>query len=216
MRYSRIVCLGVTLTATIGLAWATGIVEEGPDGSTLPWEPESTSQRADDRETTADGADNARQRSALAAAPVFVPTITYPGALFLREGPSIIANVELADFLAAMEADRLLLAELRKPVPESRSEAEHYLNRLKRLAERSDPTSLAIRARRVLEQAPIYFDWLETEFETPADEVYDYYVGGAQGFSRALQEFQNAALLTALNRIDVAARVIEEAYSQEE
>ena len=71
-------------------------------------------------------------------------------------------------------------------------------------------------ANRVLEQAPIYFDWLETEFETEQDEIYEYYIGGAQGFSRALEEFQNAVLMTTINRLDTASRIIQESNSADE
>lgn len=145
----------------------------------------------------------------------FIPTVRYPDTLFLSQGPARLGSIDIAEFLAAMESDRRLLAELRKSVPQTREEALIYLHRLKQLAERSDPVVLSIQANRVLEQAPIYFDWLETEFEDQADEVYEYYVGGAQGFSRALEEFKNTAMMVAINRIDIASRMIEEAYSRE-
>lgn len=141
------------------------------------------------------------------------PSIPHETAFFLPVGPSILNDVEIERFLAGAEADRRLLSELRKRVPDSRTEAEIFLARLKELAERADPVRLAPRANRVLEQATIYYDWLETEFETAEEEIYEYYIGGAQGFSRALEEFENAVLLTAMNRLDTAARALQEAYS---
>jgi hypothetical protein len=145
-----------------------------------------------------------------------VPTVTYPDTLFLPGGPRVLGDTEIEDFLAAVQADRRLLAELRKPIPETREDAVRFLNQLKALAEKADPVRLAIVANRVLEQAPIYFDWIETEFETPQDELYEYYVGGAQGFSRALEEFQNSVLMTAINRLEIASRIIQESYSASE
>lgn len=140
---------------------------------------------------------------------VFVPTLTRADELLLPIDSRILYDTDLPLFLAAVEADRRLLSELRKPVPENREDAIIYLRRLKRLAELSDPIRLAMVADRVLEQAPIYFDWLETEFESDEDRVYDYYIGGAQGFNRALNEFQNAALMTVVNRLDTASRIIQ-------
>ncbi|MEE8440616.1 MAG: hypothetical protein V3S41_02750 [Spirochaetia bacterium] len=141
------------------------------------------------------------------------PVIEYPLTLFLSAGPSVLGNVEIVDFIAAIEADRRLLAEMRKQVPGNRIEAEIYLARLKDLAEHADPMRLAPKANRVLEQAIIYYNWLETEFESAEEEIYEYYIGGAQGFSRALEEFENAVLMTAMNRLDIAARILLETYS---
>lgn len=143
----------------------------------------------------------------------FIPTVTYPDTLFLAVELRAMGSMQVQDFLAAIEADRRLLSELRKPVPDNRVAAEMFLNRLKRLAERADPVRLAIVAGRVLEQAPIYFDWLETEFESPQEEISEYYIGGAQGFSRAMKEFENMVLLTTINRLDTASRVIQAFYS---
>ena len=158
----------------------------------------------------------AKEREAQLLAAAGQKPLNFKEAHFLPDGPSILAHVDLVDFLAAAEADRRLLAELRKMVPENRQEAEIFLARLKKLAERADPVRLAPRANRVLEQAPIYYDWLETEFETAEEQIYEYYIGGAQGFSRALQEFQNAVLMTAINRLDTASRALQEAYAAPE
>lgn len=148
--------------------------------------------------------------------PAFVPTLTRADALLLPNGPGILDDTHLSEFLTAIEADRRLLNELRKPVPETRQDAIVFLNRLKDLAEEADPIRLAMVADRVLEQAPIYFDWLETEFETEQDRLYDYYIGGAQGFNRVLLEFENAVLFTVVNRLDTASRIIQESNSVEQ
>ena len=119
--------------------------------------------------------------------------------------------VNPADFAMRLDADRLLLSEIRKIVPESRDEAEGYLERLKMLAGKSDPLRLVPLADRLLDQAPIYFDWLDREFENQDEQVMEYYVGGARGFSFALENFKTAVMFTIMNRLDVASRVISEA-----
>ena len=99
-------------------------------------------------------------------------------------------------------------------MPEARAEAEIYLNRFKNLASRSDPVRLVPLVNRVLSQAPIYFEWLVTDFESEEERVTEYYVGGASGFHFALENFKSAVLLTVINRLDIAARVIRELKSE--
>jgi len=122
-----------------------------------------------------------------------------------------LAAVDPADFTKRLDADRLLLSEIRKIMPESRGEAENYLDRLKMLAGKSDPLRLVPLADRLLDQAPIYFDWLDREFANQDEQVMEYYVGGARGFSFAFENFKTAVLFTIMNRLDVASRVISEA-----
>ena len=109
-----------------------------------------------------------------------------------------------------MDADRLLLYEIRKETPNERKEAEAYLKGLKELAALSDPVRLVPKATRVLEQAPLYYDWLEKEFKDSAERVSEYYVGGAQGFQIALEEFKSMVLMTVINRLEIAARALRE------
>lgn len=120
-----------------------------------------------------------------------------------------IDPAELARLAAKMRADRLLLAEVRKDIPDTRAEAKVYLDRLKQLAAQSDPVNLVPLINKVLSQAPIYYDWLDKKFKTPSDRVAEYYVGGARGFSFALDEFKNAVLLTVINRLDVASQIMD-------
>lgn len=119
-----------------------------------------------------------------------------------------LGSLEHAGFVAGMESDRMLLAELRKDLPETRAEAEVYLARLKALAGLSDPVRLVPRADRLLEQAPLFYTWLEKSFKTEAERITEYYVGGASGFQTAFELFQNAVLFTVINRLDVASRAL--------
>ena len=125
-----------------------------------------------------------------------------------RNPKRILDSVEISGLADKLEADRLLLSEIRKDVPEAREEAESYLIRLKELAEKSDPVKLAPLFDRVLDQAPIYFRWLETEYETQDEQITEYYVGGARGFAFAMENFRSAVFFVIMNRLDIASRVI--------
>jgi hypothetical protein len=121
-----------------------------------------------------------------------------------------LEQVDTADLAVRLDSDRLLLSEIRKPVPEDRDEAVLYLARLKVLAATSDPTRLVPLANRVLDQAPIYYDWLSRDFASQDEQILEYYVGGARGFSFALDNFRTAAMFSIMSRLDVASRVISE------
>ena len=127
---------------------------------------------------------------------------------------STLKYVDMDQFLQKLESDRLLLAEIRKDVPQGRDEAEVYLVRLKQLASRSDPVRLVPLANRILDNAPIFFDWLDREFESAEEEVTEYYIGGARGFHFALETFKSAARLTVINRLDIAKKVVSELDSE--
>ena len=64
--------------------------------------------------------------------------------------------------------------------------------------------------RKVLDQAPIYFRWLETEYENQDEQITEYYVGGARGFAFAMENFRSAVFFVIMNRLDIASRVIYE------
>ena len=123
---------------------------------------------------------------------------------------STLSFVEVDRFLRGVEADRLLLSEIRKEVPSARGEAEVFLARLKDLASRSDPVRLVPLVNRVLSNSAIYYDWLDGEFGDEEERIIEYYVGGARGFHFALETLKSAILLTAINRLDIAARIIRE------
>jgi alkylation response protein AidB-like acyl-CoA dehydrogenase len=122
-----------------------------------------------------------------------------------------IGTDDVTSFLAAMDADRLLLFEVRKDLPQVRSEADTYMKRLKELAALSDPVHLVPKVNRMMEQAPIYFDYVEKNIQNQNDAANEYVVGGARGFIVAFQDFQGAVLLTAINRLEIAERAIRSA-----
>ncbi len=108
-----------------------------------------------------------------------------------------------------MEADRLLLTELRKELPETRAEAEAYLARLRRLALISDPVRLAPVAARMIEAGPVYLDWRDDSFESAEARARAFTESGAHGFQTAFSNFRNAVLLTVSNRIEGTLILIE-------
>jgi len=115
--------------------------------------------------------------------------------------------------LAQVEADRLLLSELRKPIPVERRAAEEYLRRLRDLAAISDPVSLSLLASTVLQQAPYYFDWAEKEFKNPDERALEYYVGGARAFHLALEDFKRGVLLVVINHLEALTELVLESTS---
>ena len=123
---------------------------------------------------------------------------------------SMTAGEEPDPFIRVLEADRRLLAEIRKEIPQDRSEAEVYLTRLKALASRSDPVRLVPLVNRVLKNAPIFYDWLDTPFQTAEEQITEYYIGGARAFHYSLENFKSAVLLTVINRLEMAAAAIYE------
>lgn len=127
-----------------------------------------------------------------------------------RNPKRLLDTVDVPGLAEKLEADRLLLSEIRKDVPEAREEAVLYLERLKKLAAESDPVRLAPLFNRVLDHAPIYFEWLETEYDNPDEQVTEYYVGGARGFAFAMENFKSAVFFVIMNRLDIASRVISE------
>ncbi len=126
------------------------------------------------------------------------------------QAASLPNEAERTRLLAQIEADRLLLSELRKPVPLVRHEAELYLQRVRELATASDPVRLSLLVHTVIQQAPLYFDWAEREFESPDHRVFEYYIGGARGFHDALEELRKGVLFTVMNRLETLAAVIDE------
>lgn len=125
-------------------------------------------------------------------------------------------DIDIDSFVEKLESDRRLLSEIRKEVPTARGEAELYLSRMKRLAAASDPVRLVPLANKLLSQAPTFFDWLEQEFVNQEERLMEYYIGGAQGFHFALEEFKSAVMLMIINRLDVAAGLLEMSAAENE
>jgi hypothetical protein len=108
-----------------------------------------------------------------------------------------------------LEADRQLLFELRKGLPETRPEAEAQLERMRTLALLSNPSRLGQIIDRVAETAPDFFDWRFTEF-TSADEATRAYIdSGANAFDASMTDFRNEVLLSIANRLDGLLTVID-------
>lgn len=112
--------------------------------------------------------------------------------------------------LVKVEADKLLLSELRKPIPVDREAAGVYLRRLRELSAIADPVSLSLLANEVLQQAPYYFDWAEKPFDNPDQQALEYYVGGARGFHLALEEFKRGVYMTLINHLDALSELIRD------
>jgi hypothetical protein len=117
----------------------------------------------------------------------------------------------LEDLYTPIEADRLLLTELRKEVPVVRGEAEAYLARLRRLALESDPSRLGPITDRLLEVAPVYLDWRDTDFATTEEATRAFIQTGASGFDTKFRELRDAILLSVANRLDGLLNIVDRA-----
>jgi hypothetical protein len=111
-----------------------------------------------------------------------------------------------------IEADRQLLVEFRKELPETRGEAEAYLDRIRSLALVADPSRLAPLATRVMQAAPIYLDWRHAGHASPELRARAFADTGAHGFPTALNNLRNAVLLSVSNRIDGFLNLIDRAF----
>jgi len=113
------------------------------------------------------------------------------------------------DLYEPLEADRQLLFELRKELPETRPEAEAQLERIRALALASNPSRLGQLVDRVGEAAPDFFDWRFTEF-TSAEEASQAYIGsGANAFDSSMSELRSEVLMSVANRLDGILTVID-------
>jgi len=113
------------------------------------------------------------------------------------------------DLYGPLEADRQLLFELRKDLPETRPEAEAQLDRIRSLALASNPSRLGQLVDRVGEVAPDFFDWRFTDFSS-AEEASQAYIGsGASAFDSSMNEFRNEVLMSVANRLDGILTVID-------
>jgi hypothetical protein len=119
-----------------------------------------------------------------------------------------LGSTDVQTFLAGMDADRLLLFEVRKALPDKRADANVYLARLKELAGKSDAARLVPKVNRLIEQAPIYYDWLEKNIQNQQDNQNEYAVGGARGFVVAFDDFQSEVMLVVINRLEIAGNAI--------
>ena len=108
-----------------------------------------------------------------------------------------------------IEADRQLLFELRKGLPETRQEAEAQLARIQRLALSSNPARLGQVVDRVSESAPAFFDWRFSQFSSTEEATAAYINTGANAFESSMEDFRSAVLLSVANRLDGLLNVID-------
>lgn len=113
------------------------------------------------------------------------------------------------DLYEPLEADRQLLFELRKSLPDTRPEAEAQLERMRKLALASNPAQLGQLVDRVEANAPAYFDWRFTEFGSTQEATEAYITSGANAFDSSMNEFRNEVLMSVANRLDGLLTVID-------
>ena len=113
----------------------------------------------------------------------------------------------LDDLVTRLQIDRLILVELRKPLPEGRVAALGYWQILSELAGNSD-AALGSKAAQVVAASDDYFDWLETEFASPEEDSTMYYLWGADRYFALMDEFLDAAFLVIINRLAAVAELI--------
>lgn len=113
------------------------------------------------------------------------------------------------DLYDPLEADRELLLELRKGLPETRPEAEAQLSRIRALALSSNPAKLGQLVDRVDDAAPAFFDWRFTQFASTQEATQAYISSGANAFDSSMNELRNEVLLSAANRFDGVLTIID-------
>ena len=126
------------------------------------------------------------------------------------ERDRLAASIERFDELYdPLESDRQLLFELRKDLPETRSEAEAQLTRIRDLALSSDPQRLGQLVDRVDEAAPAFLDWRFGEFDSTAEFSAAYVDSGANAFDSSFEELQSEALMSVANRLDSLLTILD-------
>lgn len=127
-----------------------------------------------------------------------------------QERDQLAASIGRFDALyGPLEADRKLLFELRKSLPETRSEAEAQLDRIRDYALTSDPQGLGQLVDRVDETAPAFLDWRFGEFATTAEFSAAYVETGANAFDSSFEELRSEALRTVANRLDGLLTILD-------
>ena len=122
--------------------------------------------------------------------------------------PAFPGIPDVERFAAQIEADRLLLVEMRKELPVDRSEAVAYWNNVKALAAISD-TSLVGKANIVITALPAYFNYLETDFTTQQDAILTFQLTGASDYEDATDDFWRAFALSLIDRLTIVSDNVE-------
>ena len=113
------------------------------------------------------------------------------------------------DLYDPLEADRQLLFELRKGLPETRTEAEAQLDRIRALALSSNPARLGQLVDRVDDAAPAFLDWRFSQFTSSQEATEAYINTGANAFDSSMDEFRSEVLMSVANRLDGLLNVID-------
>lgn len=103
-----------------------------------------------------------------------------------------------------LEADRLLLVELRKDTPVTQADATTMWENVRRLAARSDP-SLVAKAERVSRAVPAYYTWRESNFTSTQEAAIAFLLTGANQFEDASDNFWKSFLAILIDRLDTVA-----------
>jgi hypothetical protein len=204
-RPAAILGLALTLTLPAPVAMATDV-----GGGLEPAEPALT-------EPVASGTELALAQEAVAELRALVEDLSSRYDELLTDNSSLQRTVEdvtaerdqlarslsrFDELYGPLEADRQLLFELRKSLPETRPEAEAQLERVRTLALSSDPARLGQLVDRVGETAPAFLDWRFTEFGSTAEASAAYVTSGANAVDTTMNEFRNEVLLSVANRLD--------------
>jgi FtsZ-binding cell division protein ZapB len=115
------------------------------------------------------------------------------------------------DLYAPLEADRQLLFELRKDLPETRPEAEVQIARMQDLALSSDPQRLGRLVDRISDSAPAFLDWRFGEHASSQEFTQAYVETGANAFDGAMDDFRSEVLMSVANRLDGLLTILDRA-----
>ena len=113
----------------------------------------------------------------------------------------------LKESITPLEQDRLLLVELRKDTPDTLKEAQAYWKTVKELAVAADPT-LGTKVDRVIRFLPTYFAWVDGEYDDTCESIEAFFDTGAVEFGTLSGDLRRDVFLLLINRIDVAAGLI--------
>lgn len=113
------------------------------------------------------------------------------------------------DLYTSLEADRQLLLDLRKDLPETRPEAEAQLERIRALALASDPARLGRLVDRLDDAAPAFLDWRFGEWGNQQELAEAYVETGANAFDSSMDDFRSEVLMSVANRLDGLLTILD-------
>jgi len=108
-----------------------------------------------------------------------------------------------------MEADRQLLLELRKDLPDEADAVEAYVDRIRRLGMAADPSRLGQAGDRMSETLPTWLEWWTGDYASAGERAAAYMGSGASGFDTDLGEFRDTALLVAATHLDAILTIAD-------